>query len=321
MGFAVLSLWAMLPRAGAQELGVLAGQTQGNGRHTYAWQLDYRQRIARYFAASFAYLNEGHVLGHQRDGGAVQLWAVTPRWRDRVDLAFGVGPYCYFDTQEMGGAALANNHHGVAEIYTGSLTYYGVRGWFARLNVSEIHAPGDVDTRSVLLGVGYRLDEPWEQSSGRSGPSGAQGTGGTQQLGVFGGKTIDNNFYDNRSTAFGVEYRYRLARHVELSAAWLNEGYGLSGRHNGVLGEAWLVHEAFSPRFTVGIGIGPYLALQPYRGTNRLEAARLTGLASMTASYQLTHSLVWRFTWHRTFTHDDQDRDILVTGFAWSFGN
>ncbi|HTW37179.1 MAG TPA: hypothetical protein VMD49_01265 [Steroidobacteraceae bacterium] len=318
---AIVGVAALVPRASAEELAVLAGQSEAHPRDSYAWQLEYRQPLARFLEVSFSYLNEGHLFGHQRDGGAAQVWAVTPRWGDHVELAFGAGPYFYFDTQELDGEAQARDRHGVAEIYTGSLTYYGVKGWFARLNVNEIHAPGDVDTRGVLLGVGYWLNAPLEPSSGQSASRGAVGDLATQQLGVFGGKTIENNFYDDRSTAFGVEYRYLMDRHVEFSAAWLNEGDGASGRHNGVLVEGWLVDEVFTPRFAVGIGAGPYIALQPYLDTERVEAERLTGMASMTASYRLTDWLVWRFTWHRSFSRDNEDRDILVTQIAYSFGH
>ncbi len=319
VGLCVAASCALLSRADAEELAVLVGQTDGDGQDTYAWQIDYRQQLLRYLDASFAYVNEGHLDHHQRDGGAVQLWAVTPRWRDRIDFALGAGPYAYFDTQYLARPPWYRNYHSLGEIYTGSLSYYATEDWFVRLNLSAIHAPGNVDTRQVLLGAGFRLDG----SSGSSGSGNGETAPVINQLGVFAGQTNDNNYYtsyfsETRLT-FGVEYRRAITTHVELSAAWLNEDEGLDGRHNGVLGEVWLM-QRFGSRFSVGIGAGPYYALQPYRGDDGVHAARLAGMASMTASWQLTRSLVTRISWHRGFTHDDQDRDILVAGLAWSWG-
>jgi hypothetical protein len=153
----VLTAGAVLSSARCEELALLAGQTDGEGQETYAWQIEYRQPLLRYVDASFSYVDEGHLLDHQRDGAAVQLWVVTPRWRDRVDFAIGVGPYVYFDTQFTPDSPWYRNYHSVAEIYTSSLTYYATESWFARLNLSLVHAPGDVNTRLALLGVGYRL--------------------------------------------------------------------------------------------------------------------------------------------------------------------
>jgi hypothetical protein len=317
---------AVLSCAGAEEFGVLVGQTDAEGQDTYAWQMEYRQPLLPYFDASFSYLNEGHLFHHQRDGGMVQLWALTPRWRDRFAFALGAGPYFYFDTQYVARPPWYRNYHAIGEIYTGSLTYSVTQNWFVRLNLSEVHAPGDVDTRLVLLGAGYRLDGLFERV-GAPGAPGGSGDADTSppinQLGLLAGQTSDNNYYtsyfNKTSLTFGAEYRRAMTSHIELSAAWLNEDDGIDGRHNGVLGEIWLV-ERFSRRFSLGLGAGPYYALQPFRGDDGMHAARLAGIVSMTAGWQLTHSLIARISWHRAFTHDDQDRDIIAAGLAWSWG-
>jgi hypothetical protein len=313
----VLIAGSVLSSARAQDLSALLGRTNGEGQDTYAWQMEYRAPLFPFIDASFSYLNEGHLFHHQRDGGVVQLWAVTPRWRDRLDFAFGVGPYVYFDTQFVDGPPWYRNYHSVAEIYTGSLTYYATENWFVRLNLSEIHAPGNVDTRLVLLGIGFRPSASGESSE-------LETSSGLNQLEAFAGQTSENNYYtsyDNESSvSFGLEYRRALTSHVELSAAWLSEADGVSGRRNGALGEIWLV-STLSRRFSVGIGAGPYYALQPYRGDDGLQAARLAGVVSMTAAWQLRRSLSARVSWHRGFTHDDQDRDIITVGLAWSWGS
>lgn len=321
---------AALPRAHAEELALLAGATAPDGHWsgvyypseqssvTYGWELEYRQRILQYLDASFAYLNEGHLLGHQRDGGVAQLWAVSPRWRDRLGFAFGVGPYLYFDTQQTDQPPWFRNYHGVGEIYTGSLTYYAANGWFARLSLSEIHAPGNVDTHMLLLGAGYRLDQLFHQQTASEREQ--LDTPSRHQLGVFGGETVENGLGSSKSASFGIEYRYRVTSHVELSGAWLNEDDGLDGRHNGVLGALWLENRLFSPRLSVGIGIGPYVSLQEHRGEDGELAPSVVGMGAMTMSWQLARSLLGRLTWYRGFTQDDQDRDVIIMGLSWDWG-
>lgn len=94
---------------------VLYGLTQADDRsnHSYSWQFDYRQTLLRNAALSVGYVNEGHLIDHHRDGIEVQLWAVTPRWRDRVSAAIGIGPYVYFDTQPADADPWFRDHHGL----------------------------------------------------------------------------------------------------------------------------------------------------------------------------------------------------------------
>jgi len=317
VAWCILAAGTVLSSARAQDLALLYGRTDGDGQNTYAWQMEYREPLLPYFDASFSYVNEGHLFHHQRDGGAVQLWAVTPRWRDRLEFALGVGPYVYFDTQYVARPPWYRNYHAIAEIYTGSLTYEVTEDWFVRLNLNAVHAPGNLDTRQLLLGVGYRL-------GATSGSSDTETSPQINQLGVFAGQTSENNYYtsyDNESSlTYAVEYRRALTSHIELSGAWLSEDDGPDGRRNGVLGEIWLVNR-LSRRLAVGIGTGPYYALKGYRGDDGLRAARLAGIVSMTASWQFTRSLSARVIWHRGFTHDDQDRDIIMGGLAWSWGS
>ncbi|OYV00820.1 MAG: hypothetical protein CFE26_23560, partial [Verrucomicrobiales bacterium VVV1] len=61
-------------RLPAQELSFVGGvmNTANFAESSYTWQVDYRQNLYRNFAASIAYINEGHVPGHHRDGTAWQ---------------------------------------------------------------------------------------------------------------------------------------------------------------------------------------------------------------------------------------------------------
>ena len=68
-GFPLLGAGLKLP---AQELTFLGGlMSKSNlGQTSFSWQVDYRQDFYRHFAASIAYINEGHVPGRHRDGTA-----------------------------------------------------------------------------------------------------------------------------------------------------------------------------------------------------------------------------------------------------------
>lgn len=330
--WAALVIGAALPRARAEELGILAGRTFAEDRvvnlydpgeqssSTYAWGIEYRERLFRYLDASLAYLNEGHLLGHQRDGGTVQLWAVTPRWRDRLALSIGVGPYLYFDTQQTDAWPWFRNYHGIGEIYTGSLTYYGER-WFTRLDLIQVHAPGDVDTRLLMLGVGYQLHGLFARNRAGGEPRPAGWAPDRNEIGVFAGETIDNDVGSDKAANFGVEYRHIVGSHIEWSAAWLSENDALGGHHDGIVAEIWAMDLFLHRRLAAGVGVGPYVSLQHYRVQDGQSAPTVSGMASMTVSWRLTRSLLWRFTWYRVFTEDDEDRDVLTTGLSWVWGS
>ena len=306
-----------------EELTVFTGTVDGNdgAPASYSWQIEYRQQLLPQMDASFSYVNEGHFPGHQRDGQTVQLWAVTPRWLNRFDLAVGAGPYVYFDTQSTSVPPYFRDDHGVGAIITGSLSYYGGERWFLRLNLSDVYVPGGLDTHMLLLGAGYNVDSILERIGAPIEPDDASSpVHARNELGPFIGQSIENSDSSGKSTNFGIEYRRRVARHLELSASWLNEAVGIDGRHDGVTGEAWLMGTMLNRRLSAGIGVGPYVTLHSYRVDDGRSAASLTGLASMTVSWRMTRSTALRVVWHRSFTQDDQDRDIVTLGFAWRWG-
>jgi hypothetical protein len=309
--------------AGAEEFTVLAGVTDTDD-HTsgsYAWGLEYRERLLAHLDATVGYLNEGHVLGHHRDGAALQLWGTTSLWHERLELALGAGPYVYCDTQldpaiEDG----YRDYHGVGALITGSVSYALAGNWFARLEVDQVTAPGDVGTRTVMLGVGYRLQSVIDQlnsswaNAGQATPADA-----VNELGLFYGQTIINGAHADTSSAFGVEYRRRIRHHLELSASLIDDGDGLDGHHMGMTGEAWLVQDFVSGHIVMGVGLGTYFSFESYQTVYGTPAASTFGLASMTVAWRLTRALDLRLIWHRGFTGDDQDRDIVTAGLGWRF--
>jgi hypothetical protein len=309
--------------AGAEEFTVLGGVTDTDD-HTsgsYAWGLEYRQRLLAHLDATLSYLNEGHIPDHHRDGAALQLWGTTSLWHERFELALGAGPYLYCDTQfEPAAPDGYRDYHDVGALVTGAVSYALAGNWFARLEISQVIAPGNVGTRTVMLGVGYRLQSAIDQLN-RSWGNTAQATPGdaANELGLFYGQTIINGAHADASSAFGVEYRRRILQHLELSASLIDDGDGLDGHHMGMTGDAWLVQDFMSGHIVLGVGLGTYFSFESYQTVYRTPAASTVGLASMTVAWRLTRALDLRLVWHRGFTGDDQDRDIVTAGLGWRF--
>jgi hypothetical protein len=305
----------------AEELSLLGGLTDTVDRtsSSYAWGLEYRQRLPEHLDASFGYLNEGHLLDHRRDGAMVQLWADTGFWHDRLGLSFGAGPYVYFDTQVRTTAQGYANQHGLAAVLTGRVSYALSSRWFTLLELNQVVAtsPG---TRTVMLGAGVHLDSFIAGlDHPQQGDPPAAVSDGANELGVFGGETTFNNLGAEKSTDYGLEYRYQALRHLELSSSVIEEGSGATTRHASVTAEAWLVQEFLARQLEVGLGVGPYVALSSYHTFDGRPGASVVGLASMTLSWRFSRALAVRVNWHRAFTTDDQDRDIITLGLGWRF--
>jgi hypothetical protein len=319
---AVLLLLIASASARAEEVSLLGGltDTDDHTSESYAWGLEYRQHLLAHLDTSFGYLNEGHIPGHDRDGAVLQLWGNTGPWFDRFSLAFGAGPYAYFDTQSTNTGIGYLNHHGVGLALSGYLSYALTSHWFASLQLDQVIAPGDVGTRTVMLGMGYRLDS-FIETLARSGQDDESADVSTapDEIGLVIGETVINDPSSDHSSTFGVEYRHRMMQHVDLSASLLDDGEGTDGRHVSVAGEVWLVQDFLAGRLVTGLGLGPYFALQKYDTADRRTGASVVGLASMTGSWRFTRVLALRFTWSRGFTGDDQDRDIVTAGLAWRF--
>src|SRR4029077_18416261 len=78
-----------------------------------------------------------------------------------------------------------------------------------------------------------------------------------------------------------------------------------------------LVHCFVAGRFDVDLGAGPCICLGAHDTPDGRAAPTLSGIASMTAGWRLGRSGLARLTWHRSFTQDDQDRDVVTLGVGW----
>jgi hypothetical protein len=299
-------------QAQAQEVFALGGMRHDSETHagTYTWQLEYLQGFGDHLAWSFSYLNEGHVPDHHRDGPVFQLWARTDVLPQRLSLAAGIGVYRYFDTTASAAQSYADDHGwGAVSSLTATWHLYGP--WLVQLRGNWVHTPGSEDDLSVLLGIGYQLDAAAvpKKPSPPEEPA-------NNEVTVFLGRTTANSFDSEKSMAAAVEYRRILAPFLEWTVSSLYEGdNGLQNR-SGAMTQLWAVRSFFDERFSLGVGGGPYLAVDTHH-PGRVET--VLGVFTMTASYRFMPRWAVRLSWNRVVTNYDGDADVILAGLGYFF--
>lgn len=310
-------LLALGAAAHAQDLSVLAGATRSvlPRATSYGWLVSYSHELGHTnLFASYSYQNEGHVPAHHRDGHSAQLWARTSELAPGLTFAAGVGPYHYFDTTVAeGDPAGFADAHGWGVMASLAATWRSRSSpWSYRLQVNRIEARHDFDTTTVLLGMGYRLEQ--DPSFARH----ATASGWMErrdEVVVTAGQTIVNSFDSQNSAAKSVEYRYGFTPVLRGSLAWVNEGDARLIRRNGVVAQAWFEPGFYGDRFTLGLGYGAYLAVDSYHA----DRHEVQGILSTTFSYHLARGWLGRVTWHRIVSTYDRDSDIILLGLGYRF--
>jgi len=306
----------------AQDIYGLGGFAQGfgSGGSSYSWQLEYRQALNEFLAASVSYLNEGHISSHHRDGHTAQLWAGTLLADGKLSLSAGIGPYFYYDTVPASQGVLYANDHGWGLNSSLAATWHTDSRWQLQMRTNWIESDSPHDTISVLFGVGYRLDSPKEVS--RSAATDTQvPQGRSNELVAYLGRTIVNSFDSEHSVAVGVEYRRQLSEYLEGSVGWLHEGDTRLVRRDGLTSEIWAMRSFFDDGLVLGIGGGLYFNLGSYHHVIEPNNTRKTvsGIVSLTGAYRIVPEWELRTVWHRIVTNYDRDTDVLLGGIAYRF--
>lgn len=308
-------------RLPAQELTVLGGLLPESNfeRSSYTWQVDYRQNFYRNFAASIAYINEGHVPGHHRDGNAWELWGRLPFFQDRIDLSLGAGAYYFFDTQPLPSGDTANVH-GAAPIYSLSATGYLGNRWFYRAMVNRINPARQLRVTTATLGAGFWFGRGMKPTPGRLGDAPDEYSYVTQnELTVFSGQSVVNTFLSQKALAYAAEYRRGLVPHIDWTASIIYEGDPKIIRRSGIATQAWFVNTFFNERIAIGGGLGPYIYLDhkhpPTAGTK--NPAAVAPLASLTFSTRLSEHWIMRMVFDRVTSSYNRDADIFLLGLGY----
>jgi hypothetical protein len=323
-----LSLFFLLcatPWLRGQELSVLGGVMRtGAAGSSYTWQVDYRQNFHENFAGSVAYINEGHVPGHHRDGNAFQAWGRLPFWENRVAVALGAGAYYFYDTQytPAGGSA---NVHGTAAIYSASATGYLSNRWFCRVLINRIVPSHEIQTTTAAVGVGFWFGQDGKPTPGKLGDAPSeQGFVSNNEITGFAGQSVVNTFLSEQARAYALDYRRGLTPHLDWTATAIYEGDPQIIRRNGLATQLWAVNSFFDDKVNVGIGAGPYIYIdQKHPATNSTTVgsqkipAAIAPLVSLTVARQLSEHWAVRLTWHRVISTYNRDSDIFLLGLGY----
>lgn len=285
---------------------------------SYSFQVDYRQNFQKNFAGSFAYINEGHVPGHHRDGDTVQLWARVPFWQDRIAISLGVGPYYFYDTQYSAATGTANVH-GTAPIYSFSATGYLSNRWFYRMVVNRIEPTHELRTTTAAVGVGFWFGQDTKPEPGEMGDAPALTHFVTDnEVTVFGGQSVVNTFLSQKSLAYAVEYRRGLVNHLDWTLTGIYEGDPKIIRRNGLASQLWAVNTFYSGKVTVGIGAGPYIYLDKrHPSGGRVTDAAVAPLVSLTAARRFGENWLVRATFNRVVSSYNRDADVFLVGLGY----
>lgn len=303
----------------AQEIQLLGGiirEDDARDRST-SWAVQYLHDLEERWAVSFSWLNEGHFEDHHRDGHTIQLWARTKPLGKRVVLAAGIGPYQYYDTKLAREGDSYVDSHGWGAIASLSATWRMDSRWLFSVQSNFIETARSIDTFSVLAGIGYQLDAP--RSPDQPPPSTFKTADiPPNEITFFGGRTIVNSRDSENATSWMVEYRRSVGRYFAWSAGWLNEGNPDPINRNGLITQLWLVRSFFGDRLNLGVGAGPYVALDKRRKPDDDELA-VAGFTTMSAGYRFLPQWIGRISWHRTMTDYNRDTDVLLAGIGYCF--
>jgi len=299
----------------AQALVVFGGVSaeSGHGGHALPWAVEYTEAVARPVELGMLYLNQGHFIGHHRDGIAPELFLHMPIGGSGWSLAAGAAPFYYFDTTGTG--ANYENRHGWGGLYSLDLHWQFHRRWFMSMRLQHVDARKSFDTTSLMLGLGYR----WASGLTEEEREGGAVPIPPREVDVFLGRTVVNSFSSQHSVASSVEYRQELRRWLDWTATWLNEGDARLIRRNGVASQLWLVRHAHDDRVQIGAGLGPYVAIDRYRHEDGERPETLAGLVSLSARYSMTPQWHVRATWHRVLANYHRDTDVFLVGLGYGF--
>ena len=281
---------------------------------TYAWQIQYMEGLGEHFAYSLSYLNQGHFISHHRDGNAANLWVRTNLFDRQLSLGLGVGGVFYYDTEEPANGGPAQDVHGWGTMASVAATWYTKSRLFYQLQGYWIRGNNSFNTLSALAGIGYQLDAPPSEGPNVKGIHQSENTT-DNELTVFGGETVVNIPGDGHSGAFSLEYRRGLWRYLEWTAGALYEGKSSLIDRYGLTTELWLAKKFLDDRISLGLGVGPYFALDR-QNSNKL---RYPIIFSTTGSFRVTQNWLIRATWDRIITNYDRDTDIFLGGIGYRF--
>lgn len=320
---ALLFLLASMAPATAGELfglgGMMRSLNSDQDGSSYSWQLEYREELGKYLAASLSYLNEGHIPAHHRDGNALQLWLKSDLLDRRLSLSGGVGPYFYFDTTTPSAGGSYTNDHDLGAVFSLAAIWKTESPWTFQLRTNWVKTVDSIDTVSALAGIGYQLEPSNRQSKAYDSPAGPWEKATNNEITLFVGRTITNSFDSEQSTSLGIEYRRKLMQNLDWTLSWLYEGDTRLIRRDGLTSQLWAVQTFQDDRITLGFGAGAYFALDNQAGRDQDDDETVSAIATLTGSCRLDPHWSLRTSWNRIITNYDRDTDVIMGGIGYRF--
>ena len=308
------------PAADAQEFSLFGGGSRAGSTDTYSWAFNYQEGLGQYFAASFSWLNEGHIPDHHRDGQLVQLWGRIPVGNPKFVLQAGVGPYRYFDTTTADQGGSYSDTHGWGVVYSVRAAYYASSRWITQLQLNRVHVQRGPDATSVMFGIGYQLDAP-DTPGPRDWAASSNTNVTNNEVAVYLGKTIVNSTSSPSALGGAIEYRRGLAKYLDVTLGYLHEGSSKLARRDGIISQLWATRAFFNDKVTLGVGAGAYYAINENENSESPGpgAGKFSGLVTIAASYRFTKSWDARLEWNRVVTRYDRDTDVILAGAGYRF--
>lgn len=287
---------------------------------TNAWQFEYREVLGDHTDWSLAYLNEGHLPGHHRDGTLAQLWVRENFANARITLAAGLGPYFSYDTIEAESDRSFTDVHGLNPIVSLAATWYACNPWFMQLHLNWIQTKDDPDTIMVLIGFGYRFSNPAPLEAARE-ESTAQSYGHDNEITLTAGASILNSFKSQHAFAWCLEYRRNLGPYFDGTVAYLDEGDDQVMHRYGITAKCWLKREFLQEHLSLGTGAGIYVADEDIheKASENQSDTTLHWIFSVTGSYFFLPQWDARIIWNRIITNNDLDTDVILGGIGYHF--
>jgi hypothetical protein len=318
-------LWGAtaLPTA-AQEITLFGGATNSIDSsldlndETYAWKVEYRQGLGEHFEFSYAWLNEGHVRAHHRDGSNLQLWARSTILDHRLSLALGAGAFRFDDTVETSDGY--SNVHGFAAVFSADAAAYPGKRWVLRAEVNRTLARSkNIDTWDFLLGVGYQLTPP-EEVGPRAWPDSQAETKTDNEITLFAGQTVVHSFDNPKSVAASLEYRRCLSRYFDVLASFLYEGDSRAVRRGGFIVQGSFGRAFLRDRLALSVGVGLYIAVDRRRdAASGGSGDTLAGMVTPSVRYRFAEHWHAQFSWNRIVTTYDRDAEVQQIGVGYRF--
>jgi hypothetical protein len=289
--------------------------SRGQWPWTSGWGISYRKTFTSYFAASLAYLNDGHFPGHYRDGVTGEIWLPINFFAERVTVSAGMGPFYYYDTVNAANSAQYADDHGWAMMYSldASWQFRGDRlGPFIEVRLDHTNPAKSIETTSIGLGIGYR---GFSDVLDISHPDAVEGFA-PNEVAAYYWKTVVSSFSSQTARAEAIEYRTQLWHELRAAVGFLNEGDAQLVRRNGVTAELWAEPSFNAGLWSIGAGFGGYSAIDKYRPS---PGRHVSGVVSGTLSLRPVEKLDIRLLWHRIVTDYNRDTDVLLWGLGYRF--